>query len=1088
MHFAIGQFSLFQRFRTAGLLLVAALLAMSLPSTAQDVTGTLYGIVTDSTGAVVPNASVTINEPERGVNRHMVSNGSGEYNFPQLPIGHYTVTVAAQGFQTFVQKQVPVDPSQESHVDVKLRTGDVSSTVTVESTDAVIDTRSATIGTLIDRASTQELPIDGNNIVNLTGLLPGVTEVNAPATFTNDRQGPTYSASGSRVAQNLFLLDGIIYNNLFRNTGNTYPPRQAISEIQVLMNNYNAEYGRNAGSIFSAVTKSGTNVFRGSLWESAENTAFNAKNYLSGKLSSSNKLIQNQFGATLGGPVLRDKLFFFVTYEGHRLRQASSSTVKVLTSAEFRDANTDAVFPNPVLDPTTGKPFPNNTVPHSRFDPTAVKFLTTFGLTSPSGSILTVVPAPQNFDLGLGRVDWNLSHRQSIDMRYYQIDANQVSGSGNIYTYDTQFVEAPSRLASVSDTFVINNAMVNVARLAYRRSEAITTPDDTRTLASFGANWPNFGQPTLPTIALTSLFTLSSSSNTPAHTVNENVEFNEDLSWTRGTHNLKFGGNYLRLQYANVTNSQTQGNFSFSGAVTQYTDPKTKKTYTTSAADFLLGLPASLTVASPTLVQAGIQHEFFFYAQDEWRARPNLTISYGLRYELPFNWYQPKNYWGTFAQGRQSVVIPTAPKGLLFPGDPGVSRGIVPTDWHNLGPRFGFSYDPTNKGKFVVRGGAGLFFDAINADIIQNQTQPFQYSYTFSNVYSFTDPLRGQPTIPRTVNLQNPQFVGLPSIKFPDPHLTSPRVGQFNLGIQQQLPKQIWYEVDYVGRFSRKLFVPYTYNPAVYGPGAVNSGPNANTDQRRIIQGFGDIEDLATIGTANYNGLQVRATRRVSSNVTINGSYTWAHSFDTGSSYDSEAGYLPHSFDIAQDYGPSDFNADQVVTAGYVWNLPVLKGRNFLLREAVGGWMWSGIYNWRSGLPLNITTGTDQAYSTEPNQRPVYVHNPNLPQNRPITQKIPEFFDPTAFAMPDVGTYGNVSRNSVTGPHQETNSMSLGKGFHIPGRENAMLQYRCDAFGVFNSPQLKAPSGSSLQLGSSLGKVTNTTGERKLQMQLLLTF
>ena len=1047
---------------------------------AQDVTGSIYGVVTDATGALIPNATVDLREPDRGVSRHVVANSKGEYNFAQLPIGSYTVTVAAPGFQGYVQSHVPVDAAQDSHVDVKLNAGDVTSSVTVDSNSVGVDTRTATLGTLIDNTSVQEMPIDGNNIVNLVALLPGVTSINAPISFTNDRQGPTFSASGSRVAQNLFLLDGIIYNNLFRNTGNTYPPRQAIAEIQVLTNNYSAEYGRNAGSIFSAATKSGTNVFHGAAWEAAQNTAFNATNYLSRKLSSANKLVQNQFGGSLGGPIWRDKLFFFVAYQGYRLRQNSSSTVKVFTTAQFTDPNTDANYGSTkVYDPLTGKQFANNVIPHSRFNPVAVNFIQTFGLVSPSGSIVTVVPAPANYDLGLGRVDLNLG-RQRIDMRYYQINSNQVSGSGNLYTYNTQFVSAPSRLASISDTYVITPNLLNVARLAYRRSESITQPDDSRTLADFGAVWPGgYGPPTLPSIAITSLLTLSNSSNTPAHTVNENVEFNDSVSWIHGTHNFKFGGNYLRLQYANVTNSNTQGVFTFSGAFSKV-----------GSADFLLGLPSQLTVASPTLIQAGIQHEFFVYAQDEWRARPNLTLSYGLRYELPFNWYQPKNYWGTFAAGRQSQVFPNAPQGLLFPGDPGISRGIVPTDWNNFGPRLGFTYDPSRKGKLVIRGGFGVFFDAINADIIQNQTQPYQYSYTISNVYSFSDPLRGQAALPTSVNLNNPQFVGLPTIKFPDPHLATPYVMQFNLGYQHEAPFGLVYQIDYVGRLSRKLFVPYTFNPAVYSSTATTS----NTDQRRVIQGFGDLEDLANIGTANYNAVQTRVTRRMSHNLTLNGSYTYEHSFDTGSSYDSESGYLPHPYNLALDYGPSDFNANSVVTMGWVYNLPTLRGHNIVLREVLGGWMYAGIWNWHTGLPLNITIGSDVALTTYPNQRPNYVHNPNLPQNRDIRTKIGEFFDPTAFSLPAPGTNGNVSRNSVRGPNGETNSMSAAKSFHIPKREGMSLQYRCEAFGVFNTPQIKPPSGSSLQFGSSstpgssFGTVTNTTGERKLQMQLELTF
>jgi hypothetical protein len=1056
---------------------------------AQDITGALYGSVTDANGALVPNAKVTIVNVDRGFTRTTTTDHKGEYSLPQLPIGTYEITVIATSFETYVKDGVIINVSETARADAKLTAGMVTTVVTVEDSAPGLDTRSATIGSLIDNTSVQELPVDGNNIVNLTALLPGITSINAPASFTGDRSGPTYSASGARVAQNLFLLDGIIYNNLFRNTGNTYPPRQSIAEIQVLLNNYGPEYGRNAGSIFSAITKSGTSVYHGQFWEIAKNTAFNATNFLTGKLA--NKLIQNQFGANFGGPILKDRLFFFATYQGFRYANTASSELNVLTSKEFTNATTNAVFPTTVYDPQTGAPFPNNTIPFTRFDPTAVAIINAFGLSTPNGELVTIAPAPQHYDLGLMRIDLNLG-RQTIDARYYQIDAYSSANSGNLYTYDTQAVFAPSLLTSVTDTFVVTPNLLNVARIAYRRSTALTTPSDSRTLSTFGANFPVFGPPTLPFISLTSLFTLSNTSNTYQQTANENVEIDDSVSWSHGPHSAKIGGQYLRLQYENITGANTQGDFYFTGAATGHTTATTT-TIGPSAADFLLGLPSTLTVASPILNQGGIQHEIVGYAGDEWRLLSNFTLSYGLRYELPLNWYNPKDHWGTFEQGVQSHVIPTAPVGLVFPGDPGISRGIVPTDFKDIGPRFGFSWDPLKKGNLVVRGGAGIFYDAINADIIQNTGQPFQYSYTFSNVYSFTNPLQGQPTIPTSVNLANPQFVGLPTLKFPDAKLTSPYIMQFNFGYQEALPKQVFYEVDYVGRFSRKLFIPYTFNPSLYAPGA----SVANTDSRRLIQGFGDLEDLATIGTANYNALQVRLTRRMH-NITVNGSYAWAHSLDTGSVYDTEAGYLPHPFNQSLDYGASDFNSARVFTLAYVVNLPTLAKHNLFLREILGSWTWSGIYNAVSGLPLNITLGSDVALSTTPNQRPNYLTNPNLPSGRGVHTTISEFFNRDAFAGAATGTYGNVSRNSVTGPAQYTNNMAVQKGFHIPApREGVVLLFRCDAFGVFNTPNLRPPTGTNLQLGSyvagsgastSFGQISNTTGERQLQLQLMLTY
>jgi hypothetical protein len=1065
-------------------LLTAVLFLLVAVAQAQDFTGGIGGTVRDPAGALVPGATVVAVSTAQGLRRSVVSNAKGQFELPQLPIGTYNVTITAPTFRTYEDLNVQVDPTVVTNIDASLTLGSVDTTVTVTSPDAGIDAQSASIGTLIDNTSVQEIPIDGNDIVGLAALLPGVTSISAPANNTADRSGPTYSASGSRTTQNLYLFDGIIYNNLFRNTGNTYPPREAIQEIQVLINNYGADYGRNAGSIFAAVTKSGTNVYHGIIWETAKNTAFNADNYLSGKLS--NKLIQNQFGATFGGPILKDKLFFYATYQGYRYRANGSDSAKVFNSSQFSNATTNSIFSSTIYDPKTGLPFPGNTIPYQSFDQTAVNMITTFGLTTSGGSITTVAPTPNNSDLGMLRVDY-IRGRNTYDARYYQLDPNSTAGSGNLFSYNTQNLFSPSILGEGTATSVLTPNILNVARAGYRRSVEIETTNDTRTLSSFGANFPVFGAPTLPYITLSSQFTLSNSSNAPANLVNENVELNDSVTWSRGNHNFKFGGNYLRLQYENLTNANTQGDFSFTGVETSIT-VNGKITGGSSLADFLLGLPATLTVASPTLNQSGIQHEFFFYAQDQWRARANLTVDIGLRYELPFNWYNPKNHWGTFRQGVQSQAISNAPVGLLFPGDPGVSRGIVSTDANNFGPRMGFSWDPFKKGTFVVRGGAGVFFDAFNADIIQNQTQPYQYDFTYSNVYSFSNPLYGQTPIPTTINLNNPLFVGLPSITFPDPNLRSPYVMQFNFGYQQQLPGRIFYEADYVGRFSRKLFIPYTFNPSLYAPGA----STANTDSRRIIQGFGVINDLASIGTANYNAVQVKLTRRMH-NLTLNGSYTYSKSLDTGSVADTESGYLPHAFSIGQDYGLSDFDVRHAFTLAWIMNLPTLQGHEFLLREVFGGWSYTGIYNAHTGQPLNVTLGLDSALSTMPNQRPNQSGNPNLPSNRSRRAKIAQYYDTSVFSIPQAGTYGNTKRNIVNGPPQIINNMALSKSFHVPApREGVVLQYRCEALGTFNTPNLKPPSGSTNQTpqsgSGSYGYITNTTGERQLQMSIRLVF
>jgi hypothetical protein len=1061
----------------------------------QDITGNLYGIVQDQTHAVIPHASLTAVDQERGLTRHATSNDQGEFVLSQLPVGRYKLTVTAPSFETSVRNDIAIDAGRETHLDVGMVPGSVNATVTVDVDNAGVDTRSATIGTLIDNVSLQELPLDGNNIVSLAALLPGVTSVTAPPSFTGDHSGPTFSASGSRVTQNLFLFDGVLYNNLYRNTGLNYPPRDAIQEIQVLTNNYSAEYGRNAGSVFQVVTKSGSNTFHGSVYENAKNTAFNASNYATKTVLP---LIQNQFGGTVGGPILKNKFFFEAGYQGFRYITTSTTGSPVFTNsvylgasrpAQFIDANTNAVIYGAVYDPKTGTQFASTTlngvsgsvVPYTRFDPTAVAIINAFGLTNANGVYSTTVKLPQSNDLGLIRADYRAG-RHSIDFRYYVLDSAATNANGNIFQYGPTSTDAKSMLSSATDTAILSPTMINVFHAGYKRFVTYILPEDPRSLSSFGANFPQIGPGSLPYIVVSSAFTLSSANNIYNQFINQNAELNDSVTWSHGTHTVKAGVSYLYLQFLNRTWNESQGLFYFTGQ--ESIRPGTTSVGSGNPlADFLLGAPSTLTVASPEGESSGIQHEIFAYVQDQWRATRSLTLNFGLRYELPSPWTQQQGRGSTFVYGQQSTKFPNAPTGLVFAGDKGIPAGIVPTDVHNFAPRFGFAWSPLTSGKLSVRGGYGIVFDAINADVMF-VSQPYRATYNIASPYSFTDPLRGQPPLPTTLNLQNPTFVGLQSLSFEDANMRSPYVEQTNFGFQLQLPQHLIAELNYVGKFGHKLVLPYTYNPALYAPGATIT----NQDSRRRIQGFGDLEDFATVGWSNYNGLQAGLTRRMNS-LTINTSYTWSRSLDPGSLSNVEGGYLPTPFDLRSNYGPSDFNATQVLSIGYVMHLPALRSHNLLLRETLGGWVYSGIFSALTGSPANVLLGSDAALSTTPNQRPQVTGSWRLPSNRSLQAKLTEFFNAAAFSSPATGTYGNASRNLIIGPGQINNSMGVSKGFALPWlREGARLDFRCDAFGIFNTPNMGQLSASGLTYGSGLGHDYSTYGERTLQLSLHLGF
>lgn len=1234
---------------------LAVLLLLAIPGQllAQNV-GNIFGDVQDASGAVVPGATVVVISEERAVTRTVTSNDNGQFSIPGLPVGTYKITVTMDRFSKFERTGIALDADSNIKVTCTLQVAGAAPTV-IDVQDTAsgvsdINLQSATVGTLIAPNIVEEMPLQERSIVGVAETLPGVVDVNAPASFTGENNGPTYSTAGARMANNLFLFDGVMYNNLYRNTGLNYPPPDAIQEVSVLLNNYGAEYGRNTGSVFNAVTKSGTNELHGSLWEYHRNTALNAYNWYAKYVASNateasgeyhapaqNKFIQNQFGATLGGALVKNKLFFFGAYQGLRLAATTTSSTAITpTEAElgvptifdasgkmiqqgvnssfadmwgmmvksdtrqtwYRDNNgnwartsTDARLIGPVTpflvgnpngsiycndvqnykDPT-GKDMKQNCIDHFLKIPTSyasnnanapgeeaalslqcrAALATQEGVSSGNGNlgylpgamipsaclspvinriankyfringqhnpvansqVVTTGNTPKTDDNGFIRVDYNMG-KHTFDGRINIVNADDSvvsTKTASVTSYGIMKDWARSKFYSVNDTWVVSQSVLNTARFAYRNFLGVTYPIDNTTAADLGINFPVFRTPTVPVITVGSVLALADKSYTWSSATNKSIEISDSLSWTKGRHTFQFGGTYLRLNYDKISDGETQGYFHFSTAGTGQSlgDTVIGSLNGSSAVDF----------ASGPQYQAGLNNNYFFYAKDDWRIFPRLSLSLGLRYELPMPWIEPDGYWGTFMPGVQSQVMPNAPLGMIFPGDPGVPNGMIKTPKKQFMPRVGFSYDVFGTGKTALRGGFGMFYNATNANVIQNGNQPWQCAYQVNTIANIAEPLDATPGW-GYCDPKSPTFSGMQTVFYPSSNFKPSYAMAFNFGIQQQLPSKITMEINYVGKLGRHEMIVYQSNPALYIP---NASSSTNTDQRRLYYGYGDNLTIASMGNSNYNSLQVLVTRRMTKEFMISSSYTWGRSIDLNSGEFrgtlSESGRIPYVWDIDSERGPSDYNATHVFNA--TWTLdPSKRFRyrgNSVLGAIINGWSLSQTLSFRSGQPVNITAGSDISYSGTNDQRPILIGDWHLPSGRPASQFVEAWFNNNtdcaapdlsaplvdgetysgvngatygytpcsaqAFQKPAAGGWGNVRRNSVVGPSLMKNNLSLKKNFRI--KEGMSLQFRCDAYGAFNTPSFGKPTGG---FGTNFGRITKTTGERQLQLGLKLKF
>jgi hypothetical protein len=1057
--------------------LVASICLFNAPYLGAQTTTNLTGAVIDSSGAAIPNAQVTATNMGTNFARTVQTNTAGEYRIEFLPVGEYSVQISVGGFKKFLQTGVVLQASVPTSVNAKLDIGAVSEQVEVTGTAPLVNTSNAQIGRTVENAEITTLPIVGRNVYTLLSLTPGV-DSNANSIvlgYPEQRTMINGGVDGGAGSVNYYLDGGTNMTGL-RNTGNIAPNPDAVEEFRVITNAYSAEYGRFASGVIDIITKSGTNQYHGSLFEFFRNNDLNAYTY---NAVSASPLHRNQFGGTFGGPIRKNKTFFFGTYSG--LRQITNSFLNsaVVPTALERTGNFSQSKIQPT-DPLSKAPYPGGIIPANRLDPTAMNILNKYiPLPNLAGNFYqTQVPSPYDTDEVLIKIDHAVSDRQQLSASYYETSGNNAVIPGGNLPWSMQNFNWRQQNVNASDTLSISPTSVNQFWVTYSRNFGGRLNLPQTSLGDLGSSFNVQGTPSLPQITVTGYFTLAQSIAGPV--AGTNFYSTRDIySYTHGRHTLKFGGELQLDKDVQQTLLNNYGVFSFTGTKTG-----------NALSDFLTGLPVTMNQDAPITALDNFWTGALF-VQDDFRVAPHFTLNLGLRYELQQPPTDPFNREATYEAGVQSQVLKgsNVPAGLLVAGDPGVGRGIVSLQKNHFSPRVGFAWDPFGDGKTSVRAGAGVFWGSVSGNEWNSTSnfQPFAVREQFNNVQSLTNPYGllpgGVSPFPFSYNPASPQFIFPAEIYGIAPNFRWPYTYQLNFSIQRQIAKDFTVTAAYVGSLAHGLPFATDLNYPYYNSTATSSNVN---NRRPILPGtLAQVFLVESAMNTSYNSLQISAEKKMGRHFGVKGFYTFAKSIDDAELENNTVNGGAQDYrNLSEERARSDFDRHHVMVASLIWNMDYFARVNPFLRAIINGWSLSSIVTLESGTPLTITTGKDTNLDGNNNDRANLVGNPYLDPNRSRSAVTAAWFNTAAFAQGGNGTDGTAGRNILDGPGTKNVDMGIFRNFKI--RERMMFQARGEFTNAFNMVNLGTPT---LTLNSTaFGTIRTAAGMRATQLGLRLTF
>ena len=1035
--------------------LILFAIIVSLPLGAQTLNGSLGGRVVDAAQSPVKAARITVTSKDTARTRIAIADRQGYFALPALPAGAYRVEASADGFPKYF-RDLELGVNQEIRLDVVLPSPG-SETVQVTDARPLLKTESSSLSTLIDNRQVGGLPLDGRNFVELSLLSPGSAPA-AQGSAGSVRGDLALHINGAREDSNNFLLDGVYNGDPKLNGVAVTSPVDGVREFEVLTSNYDASFGRNAGGQVNVVTKSGTNQLHGSAYEFFRNAAMDERNYFAPASESTPKYQRNQFGASLGGPVRKDRTFLFGDYEGRRVREGITRVTNVPTAKERVGDFSES--PRPVFDLFAQQPFPGNVIPRERLHPIALGIASLYPLPNRSTPQQNYVSSPtlrdrdDRFDL---RLDHSLARSSELMARYSFADRDlfdPFSGSGFALVpgFGTN-IPRRAQNAMIGETHTFTPALLNEVRVAVNRvalgsfhQNQGTSVNRSIGLPETSSNPRDWG---LSLITITGYSPLGDEYNNPQHSATTSYQALDQASWTRGAHLIKFGFDFRLLQQNAYRDVQSRGFINFLGQSGN------------ALAEMMQGLVSVSGVARLDNPQHLRTRSYNFFVQDTWRVRRDLTLSFGLRYEY--------NTPGVDAQDRANVYDP-ARQALVPVGTNGMPRAGYNSDGDNFGPRVGFAYTP-GRGNTVLRGGYGVYYD-------QSALAPSEGLYFSAPYYNF----KLYFSLPPIVVLLHDPFPANFPIPVPSSALTFQRdlrtayVQHWDFTVQQALGAGRVVEVGYVGSKGTHLLSGRDINQPAPSPQPFNPRP---------VPYFDDINAIESRGNSNYHSLQARFEQRLRGGLTALGSYTWSKSIDDASSFFPSAGdpsYPQNSYNVRAERGRSGFDLAHRLSVAYSYDLPLAKGNRLW-----GGWQTHGILTLQSGRPFTVALLSDLDNSNTGRSILGFGANdrPNVTGKATLDNPtIDRWFNTASFALPPYGSFGNAGRNVVEGPGYAAFNASILKDTFVSERLN--LQFRVEAFNLFDRANFDLPDNF---VGSpTFGRIQSAQSPRRVQLGLKFLF